>query len=682
MEGTSLDITVDIIQKLREIIPSVFTDGKVDFEQLKLVLGESISNDSERYQLSWNGKSDAYKVLQTPTSETLVPNFEDSVNWDLANNILIEGENLKVLKILQKSYYSKVKLILIDPPYNTGSDSFIYPDKFSESKEEYLKKLGDKDDEGFMMKEGLFRPNRKENGQFHSNWLSMMLPRLFLARNLMREDGAIIVHIDEHEQANLLLLMNEIFGKENQIGNMIWDKGNPKGDASGISYQHESILVYAKNKESFLAQTNLVRKKKNAEKILKKAGDLFKQLNKEDIPEDLKTIGKEYNLSDTVLKKFTRKTSLDDINDNFSKWLKKQDLTGGELAYNKIDSKGDVYRLVSMAWPNKKKAPDDYFVPLIHPITKKPCPIPRRGWRYPTSTMNDFLAKGEIIFGIDETIQPQRKYLLKENLVENLPSVLFYGGSDDSLLRKLDLEFENPKPVAFTKSLIQAFTKSNDRDLVLDFFAGSGTTAHAVVEANKSDNGNRKFINVQLPEQIDEKSEMLKKGINTIAQLTTRRIKTVVEQTNLEYQNILDFTGDYPIGVRCFSLSDSNFKIWRGDVIENENDLITQMNLFKTPLRTDTKRDNILWELLLKSGFQLTERTQIIEVGKTDRLFISENGKVLFCLDSFNKKIEEEILKQKPIIVVCLDTLFENDDCQKTNFHLKLQDNGIEFKTI
>lgn len=682
MEGTSLDITVDIIQKLREIIPSVFTDGKVDFEQLKLVLGESISNDSERYQLSWNGKSDAYKVLQTPTSETLVPNFEDSVNWDLANNILIEGENLKVLKILQKSYYSKVKLILIDPPYNTGSDSFIYPDKFSESKEEYLKKLGDKDDEGFMMKEGLFRPNRKENGQFHSNWLSMMLPRLFLARNLMREDGAIIVHIDEHEQANLLLLMNEIFGKENQIGNMIWDKGNPKGDASGISYQHESILVYAKNKESFLAQTNLVRKKKNAEKILKKAGDLFKQLNKEDIPEDLKTIGKEYNLSDTVLKKFTRKTSLDDINDNFSKWLKKQDLTGGELAYNKIDSKGDVYRLVSMAWPNKKKAPDDYFVPLIHPITKKPCPIPRRGWRYPTSTMNDFLAKGEIIFGIDETIQPQRKYLLKENLVENLPSVLFYGGSDDSLLRKLDLEFENPKPVAFTKSLIQAFTKSNDTDLVLDFFAGSGTTAHAVVEANKSDNGNRKFINVQLPEQIDEKSEMLKKGINTIAQLTTRRIKTVVEQTNLEYQNILDFTGDYPIGVRCFSLSDSNFKIWRGDVIENENDLITQMNLFKTPLRTDTKRDNILWELLLKSGFQLTERTQSIEVGKTDRLFISENGKVLFCLDSFNKKIEEEILKQKPIIVVCLDTLFENDDCQKTNFHLKLQDNGIEFKTI
>ena len=682
MEGTSFDITIDLIQNLKEIIPSAFSDGKVDFEQLKLILGESVNNDSERYQLSWNGKSDAYKVLQSPTSETLIPNLEDSVNWDIANNILIEGENLKVLKILQKPYYSKVKLILIDPPYNTGSDSFIYPDKFSESKEDYLKKLGDKDDEGYMMKEGLFRPNRAENGQFHSNWLSMMLPRLFLARNLLREDGAIIVHIDEHEQANLTLLLNEVFGKENQIGNMIWDKGNPKGDASGISYQHESILVYAKNKESFLTQTNLVRKKKNAEKILKKAGELFKQLNQEDLPDDLKIIGKEYGMPNSVLNKYLRKITLEDINENFYKWLKKQDLTGGELAYNKIDSSGNVYRLVSMAWPNKKKAPDDYFVPLVHPITKKPCPVPRRGWRYPTSTMNEFLAKGEIIFGADETIQPQRKYLLKDNLVENLPSVLFYGGSDDSLLRKFDLEFENPKPVSFTKSLIQAFTKPNEKDLILDFFAGSGTTAHAVIEANKSDNGNRKFINVQLPEQIDEKSEMLKKGVSTIAQLTARRIKAVVEQTNLEYQDKLDFAKEYPIGVRCFKLTDSNFKIWRGDVIENENDLITQMNLFKTPLRSDSRRDNILWELLLKIGFHLTEKTQNIKVGKAHNLFTSENKKVLFCLDSFDKQIEEEILKQNPSVVVCLDSLFENDDCQKTNFHLKLQDNGIEFKTI
>lgn len=178
-----------------------------------------------------------------------------------------------------------------------------------------------------------------------------------------------------------------------------------------------------------------------------------------------------------------------------------------------------------MAWPNKKKAPDDYFIPLIHPKTKKACPVPQRGWRFPSYSINDLLAKGEIIFGVDESVQPQRKYLLKENLTENIPSILFYGGSDDDLLRKLGLEFENPKPVEFTRTLIQALTKPNDNNIILDFFAGSGTTAQAVIEANKQDGGNRKFICIQLPEQLDEKSDMFKKGFRSIADITNARIK-------------------------------------------------------------------------------------------------------------------------------------------------------------
>lgn len=682
MEGTSLDITHDLILKLKEIIPSAFTEDKINVEQLKQLLGEAINTDTERYQLSWAGKSEAYKVLQSPTTATLFPKSDKSINWDNAKNIFIEGENLEVLKILQKTYYGKIKVVCIDPPYNTGSDRFIYPDKFYETKEDYLKRLGEKDNEGYMMKEGLFRPNRKENGQFHSNWLSMMLPRLFLARNLLKEDGAIIVHIDEHEQANLNLLLNEVFGEDNFIGNIIWDKGNPKGDASGIAYQHESILVYAKNKEKFLAETDLIRKKRNAEKILKKAGELFKLLGKEEIPDNLKKLHKEYDLPKDILKKFKRKYTLKEINIQFNAWLKKQDLTGGELAYNKIDSDGNVYRLVSMAWPNKKKAPDDYFIPLIHPITNKPCPVPKRGWRFPSATIKDLLSKGEIIFGADESVQPQRKYLLKENMYENLPSILFYGGSDDDLLRKLELEFENPKPVEFTKSLIQAFTKPQNNDIILDFFAGSGTTAHAVIEANKQDAGNRKFICIQLPEQLDESSEMYKKGYRSIADLTIARIKSVIESVNTENTNQLHFNNTAPIGVRCFSLANSNFKVWRGDFIESEADLITQMKLFTKYKKDNSISVNILWELIIKSGLPLTEQINTIKIDGVDSIYLTNNNKIAFCLEVFNEKIQQEILTQKPNTVICLDSLFNSDDCLKTNSHLKFQDNGIEFKTI
>lgn len=682
MDGKSLNVTEDLIFKLKEIIPGAFTEDKINVEQLKQVLGESISTDTDRYQLTWAGKNEAYKVLQIPTTETLSPNFNGSVNWDDAENVFIEGENLKVLKALQKSYYGKVKFISIDPPYNTGSDSFIYPDNFSETKEEYLKKLGEKDEEGYMTREGLFRPNRKENGQFHSNWLSMMLPRLFLARNLLKEDGAILIHIDEHEQANLSLLLNEIFGEDNLIGNIIWDKGNPKGDAMGIAYQHESILVYAKNKEKFLSETDLSRKKKNAERMLKKASDLYKLLNTIDIPTEVKKVHKEFNLPDEVLTKAKRKFTIEEINSQFNTWIKKQGLSGGEAAYNKIDEDGNVYRLVSMAWPNKKKAPDDYFVPLIHPVTNKPCPLPQRGWRFPTSTMKELLDKGEIVFGADHTVQPQRKYLLKENMSENLPSILFYGGSDDSLLRSLDLEFENPKPVDFTKSLVQAFTKPHSSDIVLDFFAGSGTTAHAVIECNKSDNGNRRFICVQLPEKIDEDSDMFKKGFASIAELTTERIKRVFTDFNASQAQQLNFNSNKPIGFRSFVLTASNFKIWRGDMISNEEELLNQISMFNDSIKSNSVSINILWELVLKSGLPLTEKVEKVELGKSEIIYLTEGHRIGFCLDKFTPEIQAKIIELAPSLFICLDSLFNKDDRNKTNTQLKLQDNGIEFKTL
>ena len=247
MDGKSLSITEDKQNALRQLFPEVFSEGKIDWEKLKATLGEDITFSNERYVLNWAGKSDAFKVLQAPTTKTLIPVKDESINFDETENIFIEGENLEVLKVLQKSYFGKIKMIYIDPPYNTGNDSFIYPDKFSETKEEYQKRVGDKDEEGYMTKDGMFKKNSKENGQYHSNWLNMMYPRLFLAKNLLKEDGVIFVSIDDNEVHNLRLLMNEVFGEENFVAKFDWRKKTGANDAKDIAIITETILLFAKN---------------------------------------------------------------------------------------------------------------------------------------------------------------------------------------------------------------------------------------------------------------------------------------------------------------------------------------------------------------------------------------------------------------------------------------------------
>ena len=251
MDGESLNISKEKIEQLKQLFPEVLSEDKIDFEKLKLTLGEDVTIANERYVLNWAGKSDAFKVLQTPTTATLAPDKKESINFDSTDNIFIEGENLEVLKVLQKSYYGKIKMIYIDPPYNTGNDSFIYPDKFSETKEEYQKRIGEKDEEGYLLKEGLFRKNSKESGQYHSNWLSMIYPRLFLAKNLLREDGLIFVSIDDNEVHSLRMIMNEIFGEENFIGNFLWRKKAGAGADSKLFFrQHDYIILFGKNTDS------------------------------------------------------------------------------------------------------------------------------------------------------------------------------------------------------------------------------------------------------------------------------------------------------------------------------------------------------------------------------------------------------------------------------------------------
>lgn len=370
--------------------------------------------------------------------DRLLASFDD---LDAATDgILFHSENFQALNLMQTRFREQIKCTYIDPPYNTGNDGFSYKDSYQ-----------------------------------HSSWLSMMENRLILNKAIMSNDGNFICHIDENEFWALTSLVDIMFGADGNIGPIIWDKRNPKGDSRGIARQNEEILWAVTNPNLLKTEQGRLRqKKKNAEQILRKAENLI--LRNAGIPEK------------------TRQ--------EFRVWLSKQNFSEGEKAYNQIDAKGKVIQSVSMAWPNKKKAPENYFIPLIHPITSAPCVVPERGWRNPPETMSELLSKDLIIFGLDETTQPRRKYLLEENLWENVPSMLSYGGSDDELFTNLDLHFSDyPKPLAV--SLHLASIGSNSNSIILDYFAGSGTTGHAVINLNREDGGTRKYILVEMGEYFD-----------------------------------------------------------------------------------------------------------------------------------------------------------------------------------
>lgn len=434
--------------------------------------------EMERYELIWPGKAACVRKVGEPTGKVLVPCPEESIHYNSTKNLYIEGDNLEALKLLLETHRGQIKLIYIDPPYNTGQDR-LYRDAFGRSK------------------------GAEHN---HATWLNLMYPRLMLARELLRDDGTILINIDEHEQANLAKICEELFGSRNDLGTIVWDKRNPKGDARGIAMQHEYILAYAKDHESLTKAHKIMRPKRNAQRILDQAEKIFRETQ-----------------------------NLEQANKKLGDWAKAQrDLSGGERAYCKLDEKGEVYRPVSMAWPNKKKAPDEYFIPLIHPVTGKPCPVPLRGWRNPPETMARLMEQGLILFGADETTQPTRKYYLRDNMMENIPSLLYHGGSDDQLLREMGIPFDNPKVVSIVKEHIRAFT--NPGDIVLDFFSGSATTAHAVMELNAEDGGERTFIMVQSAEETRESSPARQAGFETISQLGRARITRAGERLMNERQ--------------------------------------------------------------------------------------------------------------------------------------------------
>ncbi len=473
-EGSQSPVISAPDQNLEQQLLSLAERSGVDGHQLVSQLRSYFRSDVEQYALQWMGKKAAKQCALSSTRAKLEADHQASINWPTTQNVFVEGDNLEALKLLKKSYHQAVKMIYIDPPYNTGQE-FTYQDKFSENLRDYLAHTNQVSRQGEWLTSEI-----EASGRYHSNWLSMIYPRLEVAKHLLRLDGVILVHIDENESHHLRLVMNEIYGEENFLGEICWDKGNPKGDAIAIAYQHESILVYARDISIFKQQCRLVKPKDNAEKMLNKARQLCGKIGKQIIPPDLKQANSKYAL-DLNLEDYRQTYELGHARADFRQWVRAQSyLSGGEAAYNKLDKEGEVYRTVSMAWPNKKQAPDNYFIPLIHPKTNKPCPVPARGWRNPPETMAKLLAQGKIVFGEDESRQPERKYLLKDNMYENVPSILKYAGSDDRLLKSLGIQFDNPKPVELVHKLISYFTQPND--MVLDFFAGSGTTGHAVLK--------------------------------------------------------------------------------------------------------------------------------------------------------------------------------------------------------
>lgn len=679
MDGKSLNITEEKLNRLKEIIPEAFTENKIDWEKLKAALGDDIEFKNERYVLNWAGKSDAFRALQSPTTATLsidqltfindkgkveTVNAEDKkgyspAQWSMINdkcpNVFIEGENLEVLKVLQKSYFGKIKMIYIDPPYNTGNDNFIYPDKFSESKEEYLSRIGDKDETGFMTREGLFRKNSKDSGHYHSNWLSMMYPRLFLARNLLRDDGVIFVSIDDNEVHNLRLLMNEVFGEENFVANIVWERSfSPVNLKKHFSESHDYVLCYSKNLE--LAEC--------------------KGLGRTD-----ETDGRYKNPD----------------NDERGPWAS-SDMTVGPVVTEK------VYEIIT-------------------PGGKKIKPTNGRCWLFTKERYEEMKADNRIWFGESGNNTPRVKKFLSE-VKEGITPMTIWKYTDvghtQEAAQKLKAlfdgkdYFEYPKSVPLIQRMIQLYS---DNDIILDFFSGSCTTAHAVLDLNKEDNGNRKFICVQLPEKCAEKSEAYKAGYKTIADIGKERIRRVIEhltfniehgsknkkedmaQGTLNINHLTDKKKDKTeqaslfgskdsmindkcsminenLGFKVFKLRESNFKIWRSK-IETEEELVGHLQQHLEPLDESAKTEDVLYELLLKSGVPLT-----VKIEEKNGYVLVNDNEIALMLEKADDKIVKKVIAEKPRKVITLDRLFKNNDRLKTNTALQMKDAEIDFKTI
>ncbi|MCL4449085.1 MAG: site-specific DNA-methyltransferase [Actinobacteria bacterium] len=613
LDLNSMDMTNDRIEALRSAFPEAIHDGKVDFDYLRSVLGEWIEPEKERFGLTWAGKAECMKVIQQPSVGTLVPVRDESVDFDNTENLIIEGDNLEVLKLLQKSYYGKVKMIYIDPPYNTGNE-FIYPDDYKEGLNTYLKYTGQYDESGLKLE-----ANTESSGRYHSKWLSMMYPRLYLVRNLLRDDGVIFVSIDDNEVANLRKLLDEIFGEENSLTEapttLIWQRSGTT--AGHIANSHEYILVYTKNK---------------------KALPFFK----------LSNYGEDAVIKHGALKKISKANPASEI--TFPKGFS---FEGTEATFKgELGGSEKEYIQGEMQFRQGQ---------LVAPVTIK------AGW-----AMRD-----QILAYINgkETFDTKGQKVIR--FYFNREGILFYEkergtfhpktivpkevGSTQSGSKELteifgQKVFEFPKPSTLLKYLLSFTTSQND--IILDFFAGSGTTAHAVMKQNAEDGGNRKFILVQLPEPTG------REDYPTISAITRERVRRAGKAILSEQPTLGSTSPD--CGFKAYKLTTSNFKVWDS---ENSDEKSVQRAIDEIAVNVVTGRskEDILTELILKVGYPPTTPISEIACAGLPVYSIAE-GALLICLErKLSIEAIEAMADTEPSMIIVLDEGFGENDELKVN---------------
>ncbi len=573
------------IAKLAKIFPNVIKEGKVDFELLKQELSDYlIDGCKERYGLNWVGKKESILKANMPIKKTLRPIKEKSIDFEKTKNVYIEGDNFEALKIIQESYLNKIKMIYIDPPYNTGKD-FIYKDRFAQSKEEFEEKIEAVDKEGVK----LFK-NTDSNGRFHSDWLSMMYERLRIARDLLREDGVIFISIDDNEVHNLRHLCDEVFGEGNFVAELVWRKTDNQANIGNIARVKEYILLYTKN----ISQL---------------------KLNKMKLTDRAK---KEYRYKDEV--GYFRRAIL-------------LDKTRGRYYYKVITPSGKV---LNGPWMKKE------------------------------AEFNEMVKNNKIYWTKGGNEQPYGKIYLHESegqISNDFLGIEFGTNQQGSLeVEKLFEKryFDFPKPVSLIKHFITIGTNKND--IILDFFSGSATTAHAVMELNAEDGGNRRFIMVQIPEVVDEKSEAYKAGFRTIAEIGRERIIRAAKKIKDQYTNNQS-TNNQDFGFRYFKVDSSNFKEAR-DISE-----ITQENLFETVDNIKPDRDDLdlLFEVILNLGLELTLEIEVKEILGKKVYFVEYNSLIACFDDEIDESLAKVLATYEPLKVVLRDSSFKTDS-DKINF--------------
>ena len=602
LDGKTLNLVKENISALKSLFPEAFSEEKIDFDKLRLLLGDEVETSSEKYSFNWHGKSEAIKLALKQSSGTLKPCVKDSKNWDTTKNLYIEGDNLEVLRILQGAYRNKVKMIYIDPPYNTGKD-FVYKDSFKDNIKHYKEQVQETG-----------KANPETAGRYHTNWLNMMYPRLKLARNLLKDDGVIFISIDDHEVHNLRKICDEVFGEENFIGCFIWKRrASSAMSDNNVSTDHEYVTIYQK---SFSNLTGAV-------------------------------------------KDFNKYTNPD--NDQRGPWVA-GDLTVGMTA--------------SMR-PNQAYN-------LINPETKISYPYnPNRVWAYIPSSMDQLIAEGRIIFPKDSSKRPMLKRFQYELKTENNPfsSILIdkvglntEATKDVQTLFDLKL-FEYSKPLSLLKTLI---SQIDHNSIILDFFSGSATTAHAVMKLNAEDDGNRRYIMVQLPEKTPEDHEARKAGYETITEIGKERIRRAGEKIKEEFKD-KEGIENLDIGFKVFKLNESNFTAWN----TNTSDLTQTLSEMKNTIMGSSSSEDAFYEVLLKLGIDISLPVEEIEI-KGKKIYSLAGHYILACFDkNLSLDIIEEMarLSSETETIVLSDDVFK-DNLTKLNAEETLKRNHVKFLRV